>query len=203
MACVGKQPTYAVLNRWLHNVMAALFGEAIASTLSWHSFRIWLACALRSAKCPDGVIQLICRWKSPASLQHYAQIGTSMHTTWLRRAERTTFDAVRTANLPALDNAEHYAQLLGNGGTTPPRARAVAAAATTPRQPHAVPPPLLQSGERIEVLWGDRYFVGTFTSSRAQPQQGTRLHRVMYDAVDAWRAQAEWHDLSHETWRRV
>ena len=51
-----------------------------------------------------------------------------MHTSWLRKAADTTFDALRTGNIPALDNAERYAMLLGQGEVTP-RARAVVAAA--------------------------------------------------------------------------
>ena len=103
------------------------------------------------------------------------------------------FDALRTKNLPALDNAEQYAELIrGGGDTTPQRARAVAAAGRTAPTPAAAPPPLLQAGERVEVLWGDRYFAGTFTSSRARAAEGIRLHRIWYDAVGGWHARGCW-----------
>ena len=66
-----------------------------------------------------------------------------------------------------------------------------------------IPPPLLQAGDRIEVLWGDEYFAGAFTSSKADHAQGRRLHRIVYDRTDAWAAQSHWHDLAQETWRRI
>ena len=55
----GKPFTYSTLHRELRLVLTALFGESIASTLSWHAIRIGLACALASANCPDAYIQLI------------------------------------------------------------------------------------------------------------------------------------------------
>jgi len=62
---------YAILNRRLHQFLHAVFGRGIADTLSWHSIRIGLACALHAAACPDATIQLICRWASPESLKLY------------------------------------------------------------------------------------------------------------------------------------
>ena len=111
----GSPYSYSQLNRWLHSLLAALVGEALASVLSWHSCRIELACRLRAAGASDALIQLICRWKSPASVQEYAQIGTQHHVVWLRKAEHVAFDALRANNLPALDNSEEYARLY-NGG---------------------------------------------------------------------------------------
>ena len=75
--------------------------------------------------------------------------------------------------------------------------------AAQPRVRAVVPPPVLKAGDRIEVLWGDHYFAGTYTSSRSDHSSGVRLSRIYYDAVDVWRAQASWHDLSDETWRRL
>ena len=95
--------TYAVLHRELRQVLTALFGAAVASTLTWHSFRIGLACALHSADCPDAVIQLICRWACPESLHVYAQMGVSKNIYWTELANRATFDVTRVNNLPALD----------------------------------------------------------------------------------------------------
>ena len=194
--------SYSTLNRWLHTLMTALVGASLASVLSWHSFRIWLAMALRAQNASDSVIQLICRWKSPASVQTYAQLGTSMHIPLLRQAQRVEFDAIRTGNIPELDNSAMFAQLLRGDTQATARASRVTAAADAQRVA-AVPPPLLQANDRVEVLWGDRYFAGTFTSSRADAAQGRRLHRILYDRVDAWPAQPHWHDLTQETWRRI
>ena len=100
----GQAFSYAILHNELRALLTGLFGHALASTHSWHSIRIGLACALHAANCPDAVIQLICRWQSPESLRVYRQTGIEKNIYWTELAGRTTFDAVRVNNLPALDN---------------------------------------------------------------------------------------------------
>ena len=203
----GRPYSYSQLNRWLHRTLAALVGEALSSVLSWHSCRIALACTLRASGASDAIIQLLCRWKSPASVQQYAQVGTAQHIAWLRKASSVPFDALRANNMCALDNSEYYAQLHNDGADRRRRVPNATAAAAQTRvaadAPPPVPPPLLTAGDRIEVLWGDEYFAGTFTSSRIDIDHHRRLHRIKYDAVQSWGAQANWHDLAEEDWRRL
>jgi hypothetical protein len=204
----GSAYSYSTLNRLLHQLTAALFGPAIASVISWHSFRIGLACALRMARCPDAQIQLICRWKCAESLAVYAQMSTDDHIAWLRKAATVEFDALRTANIPQLDNAEELAEIANpSPGATPARAAAGAARPAAARTPtSAIPAPRLAPSERIEVRHGDTWYAGTFTSSRAgtgYDGQPTRIYRILYDAVDHWRTQSKWHDLDDEEWRRI
>ena len=62
------------------------------------------------------------------------------------------------------------------------------------------------SGERVEVLWGDEWFAGTFTSSRRTTDADgmpVRLHRIWYDASGPWAAEGDWHDLDDTEWRRI
>ena len=200
----GRPYSYATLNRWLHTLMVFLVGAGLAACLSWHSCRIWLAMALRAGGASDAVIQLICRWKSPASVQTYAQLGITMHIPLLHKAQRAEIDAVRAGNIPELDNSAMFAQLMRGrtGDAAHARARAVSAAADGGNA-GPVPAPLLQSGDRVEVLWGDEYFAGAFTSSKADHAQRRRLHRIMYDRTAAWPPKAHWHDLAQETWRRI
>ena len=201
----GQPYSYGTLNRLLHQLVAALFGEAVARTISWHSFRIWLAIALREANCPDALIQLICRWKCLESLQQYAQMGITRNAEWLRKAERSPVDVLRTANLPVLDNADALARLADPAATraaSPRRAQQAAAVAAPP----PLPPPQLKAGDRIELKWGDRFFSGAFTSSRRGLDANgrpARLHRIYYDAADGWAAQSCWHNLDDEEWRRI
>ena len=201
----GAPYTYSKLNRLLHELVLALFGPQAAATLSWHSFRIGLACELREAGCPDAVIQLICRWKCAESLQEYAQIGITRHDYWLQRADSVMYDAVRTANLPALDNSEHFADLDGNDERRRQRATQAQATDEAPRPltPH---PPLLAPQSRLRVRWGDEWWASTYTSSRrgtnASGEQ-TRLYRVAYDAERGWRATSCWHDLRQEEWQLI
>ena len=118
----GSTFTYSILSRELHNLLASLFGESVASTLSWHSIRIGLACALSSAGCPDEHIQLICRWASLASLDVYRQLSISSNVHWTTLAFEAVFDAARVNNLPALGNDSHYAEMARetNGGARDP-----------------------------------------------------------------------------------
>jgi hypothetical protein len=109
----GAPFTYAVLHAELRKLLAALFGSNRASAYSWHSFRIGLACALHASDCPDPVIQLICRWASPASLKVYRQMGIEKNIYWTEKAQHAVFDATRVNNLPALDNDDATAHNLG------------------------------------------------------------------------------------------
>jgi hypothetical protein len=202
----GRPYHYSQLNKMLHDVIAALFGEAVARTISWHSFRIGLACALRAANCPDEKIQILVRWLSPESIRAYADIGLSEHDHWLALAENARVDSVRVANLPQLDNSEGFAEIIDPAmyARTPTRAHAV----QPPGAPTPLPPPCLTAGSRVEVLWGDTYFAGTFTSSRAgldTDGNSARLYRIMYDRTGAWKQQARWHalDSDENAWRRL
>ena len=67
---------------WHHDLIDRLFkfllrtacglSEAEARGYSVHSFRIYLACALYAAGCPNDRIQAILRWKSEDALLIYA-----------------------------------------------------------------------------------------------------------------------------------
>lgn len=124
----GRPFTYDVLHRELRQLLAAVFGANVASTLTWHSFRIGLACALHAADCPDAVIQLICRWTCPESLHVYRQMGVEKHVFWTEKARRAEFDATRVNNLPVLDNDDITHANLQEFDNTP---------SSQPRQPRS------------------------------------------------------------------
>ena len=192
----GLPYTYAKLNRLLNQLLEGLFDKNVANTLSWHSIQIGLACALHAAGCPDAVIQLICRWACEESLKLYRMVGIGQHVMWTDRAASTHFEAVRVANIPALDNSLAYARIVAPHATT--KARRVVAASSTHDN--------LARGNRLEVSWSEmnRWFSGSFTSARNElgATGPRRISRVAYDAVDGWPATASWHDLTVETWRR-
>jgi len=107
----GAPFTYGALTRALFQVLRALFGEAVARTLSWHSIRIGLACALHAAGCPDELIQLICRWACVESLKEYRRISNTSNVYWTDRAAVAIFDASQAANIPALDGSLAFGEL--------------------------------------------------------------------------------------------
>ena len=88
-------------------------------TYSWHSFRIALACALRSLSLQDGsrkvsdaTIQALCRWSSPQSLQVYARIDPGDYAQLLEQAGHARFNPIQAATLwaecPAIDDDSRY-----------------------------------------------------------------------------------------------
>jgi len=77
-----------------------------------HSWRIYLACALYAAGCPNDRIQAILRWKSDEALLIYARLNDSERNDWLSKARSARVDSKVSAYLPALDGAEVAARML-------------------------------------------------------------------------------------------
>jgi len=89
------------------------------SRYSWHSFRIALACALKSLTLSDGTqavtdatIQALCRWATPQSLNAYARINRSQYAGIIQKAGDVVFDSVQAATLwkqsPVIDDDARY-----------------------------------------------------------------------------------------------
>ena len=105
----------------------------------------------------------------------------------MRTAHATSFDAVRTNNMVALDNT-HALTELDNMGTRSPAPTATQPALRT----------------RVEVQWGEEWYAGVVTSrKRGANSEGVdaMLHRVLYDAAGAWHATQYYHDFDEVRWR--
>ena len=66
---------------------------------TFHSYRIYLACALDAAGCPPQKIKRILRWISDEALQTYVRDGEQVFEHWLDAAARSEFDAMQVANM--------------------------------------------------------------------------------------------------------
>jgi hypothetical protein len=86
---------------------------------SWHSFRIALACALRSMMLADGsrgvtdeTIQALCRWATPTSLKAYARLDGLQYANLLTEASKVRFNNIQAASLwkeaPLIDDDHRY-----------------------------------------------------------------------------------------------
>ena len=75
--------------------------EEDAKRYTWHSFRIYLACALLAAGAEAQVIQCILRWKTDAALRLYARINAEVYQGWLTQAGGVEVTSVRTTSLPS------------------------------------------------------------------------------------------------------
>ena len=110
------------------------------------------------------------------------------------------YDGTSTCAAAALRDIELERPCSGAArASTPLFARADGQPSTT------IPPPLLTAGDRVKVKWGERWFHGTFTSSRrglGYDGKLTRIYRIWYDGASGWRPQSKWHDLASEEWQR-
>jgi len=95
--------THYILDKYLALFLRLYLPAGEATVRSFHSFRIGLACCLRAARCPDAVIQALCRWRSPASLAIYACLNPSERAHYISAAMQVSAASVSTANLPDLD----------------------------------------------------------------------------------------------------
>ena len=77
-----------------------------------HSWRIYLACALYAAGCPNDRIQAILRWKSDEALLIYARLNDSERNDWLSKARSARVDS-KGVGLPAGPGC-HYSQLFAS-----------------------------------------------------------------------------------------
>jgi hypothetical protein len=90
-----------------------------AAKYSPHSFRIYLACALKSAGKSDAEIQMLCRWQSVDSLRLYARIDARQYAELVQAAQAADSRAISVSSLPVLD-AHHLhpaiRELIGKAG---------------------------------------------------------------------------------------
>ena len=79
------------------------FGAQVAKTLSLHSGRVWLACALLSAGHSTATIQAMCRWLSPAAVRIYAHMNPGAAMLTLASAIRAPITSRLVTNIPTAD----------------------------------------------------------------------------------------------------
>ena len=201
----------------INGTLAAVLGAERAKLYSPHSWRVWLASALRMCNASDGLIMAFGRWLNPESVKIYARLTTDEYGKWMDKIMHVShIDAARTTSLPPMDIAEMMDEWQRELATTTPRATTrkrrrddpdadefdARAAATT------VEPAVLRAGERISVFWTgmNEWYAGRVTSSRTstgddgQPQ---RVTRVVYDAIEPWPELTYWHCLDDETWQYI
>ena len=99
----GATMTHAEASRVLQHALKAAFPLADSSRWSMHSLRIGAATALMKAGASMELIQALCRWRSPKSVNIYARLGAQDYGTWLVRAQAEHADSSTTRNLPRFD----------------------------------------------------------------------------------------------------
>ena len=84
----GRPFVASFLDRFFAHALR-IISPGRAVVLSWHSWRIYLARALRAAGMSDANIQSLLRWKSVVSLHIYARPNPEVSGAWLTRAARS------------------------------------------------------------------------------------------------------------------
>jgi len=113
-------------------------GKKVAATLSLHSGRVWLACALLARNRPDGHIQALCNWKSAESVRIYARLQWHEYSAILKDAMNATVDPSLVRSLPVTDADAAVLRLWRD---TQASVRAAQRAASPAEPAHAAPPP--------------------------------------------------------------
>ena len=88
-----------------------LVPEAAAKLLTWHSPRIYLACALSANGVPDDKIQALLRWQTKESLRVYARMGMQAYGAFLDGAAEACVASVQTANIPMYERFDLFLAL--------------------------------------------------------------------------------------------
>ena len=91
------------IDNFLRTALLSFLSPAAVKRYSPHSFRIYLACALRASGASDAVIQALCRWQSLDSLRTYALLDAPAYKGYIQRAMESDSQAVRRHELPILD----------------------------------------------------------------------------------------------------
>ena len=94
----SKGQVQAIFKAMLRKVVA----PDKVSHFSFHSYRIYLACALDAVGCPPSKIKRILRWISDEALNTYVRGGDDMYSTWLDRTPMAHISTVQVLNLPSV-----------------------------------------------------------------------------------------------------
>ena len=105
----GKKMSRTYLVNTLDAMVAAVGKDP--KQFSFHSARIWLACALKEAGASNSRTQGMVRWLSEDSLRIYARDSRHTYAHWLDKAMQANVDAKQVANLPTLDDDNAWSQL--------------------------------------------------------------------------------------------
>ena len=98
----------------LNHMLLIVVGPARAKVYSFHSLRVYLACALLSSGANAAQIMALCRWQSEESLAIYARLGEADYTRLLERSLHADISSVSTANLPNIGSHSVLLDLFTN-----------------------------------------------------------------------------------------
>ena len=90
------------MDRLLPKLLSPIVGVSKARLYSWHSMRIYRACALLAAGASVHTIQALCRWQTEESLAIYARLNPAAHSLWLRKSLHADVSSVTTTAIEGI-----------------------------------------------------------------------------------------------------
>ena len=99
----GTPMSHAVVDAIFAAACLFALGAPVAKTLSLHSGRVWLACALLAAGHSTATIQAMCRWLSPAAVRIYAHMNPEAAMSTLGSAMSAAITSRLSSNIPPCD----------------------------------------------------------------------------------------------------
>ena len=90
------------LSSTFYKMLCAIIGEAAAKQFSIHSFRIFVATALRKAGASHALIKSLVRWKNDESVDLYGKILPADFAIWHRKIRSQRVQVLQTAQVRAL-----------------------------------------------------------------------------------------------------
>ena len=89
----------ALADSLFEDITKRQLGAAVADTVSLHSGRVFLACALLASDAGDPLTKAMIRWKTDASCHIYGRLNPANYAAWLRRAAQATTTAQQVTTL--------------------------------------------------------------------------------------------------------
>ena len=95
--------TSSKLDRILVSALAHIgLAPTVAKQYSWHSARIYLACALLATGASRPQIQVLCRWQTEESLNIYARLNETIYSSLLGKALTASVTSIRTTSIAGI-----------------------------------------------------------------------------------------------------
>ena len=104
--------TCDMIDRMFMALSTHALGSKRAGELSFHSCRVFAACAHKANGEGDGAIQALCRWKTVESLKIYGRFNPLDYAARVRRMVNTRVDSTIAARLPLLSDDDLHRAIM-------------------------------------------------------------------------------------------
>jgi len=106
---------------WTESELRTTFKAALSTVVpaheaklySWHSFRVYLACAMQTLGCSDSQVQAFVRWRSAKSVPYYQQLGRSQYEDMMRRVALVEVDTGCLERMPVVSEETQLVATMG------------------------------------------------------------------------------------------